>query len=95
MEEKVYIKGMGNKPLKNTCRGLEDGRKVMIPPPKCTPIFGGPRNQFSKHHHKIKRYVKSYLVFFSYKRIIHKDNNCRNLEGQEAHVGTIASTTIE
>ena len=52
---------------------IEAWKKVtkgwIILPPKSAPTPGGPRNQASRHHHKLKRYVMVYLVCLCCKKI--------------------------
>jgi hypothetical protein len=66
---------MCSKPLKYSCRSLEEGTTKMILPSIFTPTLGGPRNQDSKHHHKLNRYR---IFCFSCKKRGHKDSNCWN-----------------
>jgi len=61
------------KPFKSSCRMLEEGIKEMIMPSIITPTYGGPTNQSSKNHHKLKRYD---VVCFYYKKMGHKDSDC-------------------
>jgi hypothetical protein len=64
MEEKVIEKGVCSKPLKSTCRGLEEGHEEMILPYKYTPTLSGPRNQVGKKHHKIKKVWQFIFILF-------------------------------
>jgi hypothetical protein len=64
---------MCNKPLKYACRSLEEGNKEMILPSIFAPTLGGPSNQASKHHQRLKRYG---LVCFCCKKMGHKASDC-------------------
>jgi hypothetical protein len=74
----------GRRKLQNECamshsnmifRGLEEGKKDMIPPSRSTPILGGSSNQVGKHHHIPKMYGIISLVCFYYKKGGHKASN--------------------
>lgn len=51
--ENAIIKGLCNKPLKPTCRILEEGDKEVILPSISTPTLRIPSNQVGKYCHKL------------------------------------------
>jgi hypothetical protein len=75
MEKKESRKGVCIKPLKFSCRGLEEGIKYMIIPSISSPTLVGPRNQAIKNHHTSKSYGTISLVCLCFKKRTHK---CRN-----------------
>jgi hypothetical protein len=48
MEEKEARKGVDKRPMKSSCRCLEEGSKGMILLPKSTPMIRGPSKKVGK-----------------------------------------------